>query len=217
MQRVPEAELMQQPEQVQAYAEADFSASNAHFIALVQQHAGSDFQGYALDLGCGPGDICYRLAAKFPALQVHGVDGAQPMLDYAQLHTPKNLKTRVRFMLAVLPSHNLAQSEYELITSNSLLHHLRDAQVLWQCVKQFAKPGTKICIMDLIRPETTHDAKRIVQQYAASEAEQLKIDFYNSLMAAYTLDEIKQQLERANLDFEVQQVSDRHVFIFGNY
>ena len=47
--------------------------------------------------------------------------------------------------------------------------------------------------------------------------EQLKRDFYNSLLAAYTLDEVKDQLKKNHfLKCHVDQITDRHFIVFGS-
>jgi ABC-type ATPase with predicted acetyltransferase domain len=69
--------------------------------------------------------------------------------------------------------------------------------------------------MDLLRPETRQEAKDKVACYANDEPEILQRDFYQSLLAAFTLEEIHRQLHQACLDFTVTQSSDRHVFITG--
>jgi hypothetical protein len=52
--------------------------------------------------------------------------------------------------------------------------------------------------------------------YSGDEAEILKRDFYNSLLAAYRPDEVRGQLSEAGLDFlEVDVVSDRHFVVWG--
>jgi hypothetical protein len=44
----------------------------------------------------------------------------------------------------------------------------------------------------------------------------LKRDFYNSLCAAFTPDEVRSQLSEASLDcLEVKTISDRHVVVSG--
>jgi hypothetical protein len=82
-------------------------------------------------------------------------------------------------------------------------------------IKKYAQPETGIIIMDLLRPESTEAAKQLVKTYADNEPPILQQDFYNSLLAAFTLDEIKAQLKQAGLRFLVEQISDRHVFISG--
>ncbi len=77
-------------------------------------------------------------------------------------------------------------------------------------------PGAAVLVMDLFRPESEADAWRIVEQYSASEPEVLKRDFFNSLCAAFTPDEVREQLAAAGLGaLHVQTVSDRHLTVSG--
>ena len=43
-----------------------------------------EIAGPVLDLGCGPGDIGFRFAARFPECEVVGLDGAREMIALAQ-------------------------------------------------------------------------------------------------------------------------------------
>ena len=58
-------------------------------------------------------------------------------------------------------------------------------------------------------------AKTLVEMYAAAEPKILQQDFYNSLLAAFTLEEINEQLNQAELPLSINKTSDRHVFISG--
>lgn len=58
-------------------------------------------------------------------------------------------------------------------------------------------------------------AESLVEMYATNEPEILKRDFYHSLLAAFTIEEIKIQIKQAELSLTVEQISDRHVFISG--
>jgi len=109
----------------------------------------------------------------------------------------------------------LPETSYDVIFSNSLLHHLPYPQILWDTVKKYGRTGSKIIVMDLIRPRSDDEAKKIVNTYAAEEPEILQRDFYQSLLAAFTLEEIRLQLAQAGLGLSVSQTSDRHVFISG--
>lgn len=216
MNRILEPELMEDEDQVKAYARADFSSPNSQFITRLGHFIPStNFGGVALDLGCGPGDISSRFARLFPFSKVHAVDGSEAMIHCARQLAADDVSRRIRFILGMLPDVMLPQSNYEIIFSNSLLHHLHDPQVLWQVVKKFSKPGSHIVVMDLIRPESEAAAKALVTNYAGQEPEILQRDFYHSLRAAFTLAEIRQQLRQAKLDFDVEQISDRHVWITG--
>ena len=70
--------------------------------------------------------------------------------------------------------------------------------------------------MDLLRPNNEDKAKELVQQYAADDSPILQKDFYNSLLAAYNVEEIGQQLNAAGLGYLTTEiVSDRHVLVWG--
>ena len=54
--------------------------------------------------------------------------------------------------------------------------------------------GPAVFVMDLMRPRTGSDARRIVEQVAQHEDPILKDDFFSSLCAAFTVAEVEKQL-----------------------
>jgi len=215
MHRILESELMEGYEQVKAYAEADFSEPNHRFIEFVSSSISPYFSGKALDLGCGPGDISYRFAKQFPESTIDAIDGSKPMLDYAAKRLTLELSGQINYIHARIPFATAFSGPYDVVFSNSLLHHLSDPQVLWQTVKTCAGKQTPIVVMDLLRPESESAANLLVNEYAANEPDILKHDFYHSLLAAFTLDEIRLQLSYAQMNLAVEQISNRHVLITG--
>ena len=219
MQRVPEPELMDDDAQARAYAEADFEEPNQalldHFAARFP-----DFEprGYVLDLGCGPGDITLRFARAYPGCVVHGVDGSPAMLRLAEqalLRDPE-LDGCVEFLLERLPGLDLPQANYDAVISNSLLHHLHEPAGLWQTIVEAAAPEAPVLVMDLIRPDSDAEVADFIARYAADAPEVLRRDFGRSLRAAFTLEEVRGQLEAAGLgQWRVEQVSDRHLLVSG--
>jgi ubiquinone/menaquinone biosynthesis C-methylase UbiE len=220
MQRIPEPELMDDEQQAEAYANADFEEPHEHFVDLFQQaFPEHEFSGVLLDLGCGPGDITRRVARRMPKVRIDAVDGAAAMLALGrQLTTDEDLAARISYIHGLLPRCKLPQPQYDGVFSNSLLHHLADPMVLWQAVKAHAKPGAPIFIMDLLRPESQQIAKHLMEQYAGDEPDVLKNDFYNSLLAAFEIQEVRDQLRQCGLQhLQVEQVSDRHLTVSGFY
>lgn len=217
MQRIPEPELMTDPEQANAYAQADFSEPHDHFVTLCQERFGDQLKGEVLDLGCGPGDICRRFARAFPHCDITGVDGSQAMLDAGyDLNTSNPAGDRVQLRYALLPDIDLPNHHYDAVISNSLLHHLQEPQILWQSIIRFGKPGCPVLVMDLMRPSDRETATAMVSEYAGDEPEILKQDFFHSLLAAYTPDEVEAQLHASGLDqLKVEIVSDRHLLVSG--
>lgn len=218
MLRIPEAELMDDAAQARAYAEANFEQPHKQFISLFRhQFPQRDVHGPVLDLGCGPCDISWRFAQAYPSCHIDAVDGAAAMLAHGQrLIEHQGLQARIHLHHCYLPADALPASSYQTIISNSLLHHLSDAAVLWQTIKQATVAGAAIFIMDLLRPDSPAQAQALVDEYAAGEPDILRQDFYHSLLAAYTIAEVKMQLLTAGLDnLQVQTVSDRHLIVSG--
>jgi ubiquinone/menaquinone biosynthesis C-methylase UbiE len=204
--------------QTRAYADADFSDSNSLFTQKFREHF-SDIpsSGSLADLGCGPGDISIRMARQYPGWTVTGLDAGANMLKLAgERLAAEQLGDRVSFRHSYLPDSSLPAASFDALISNSLLHHLPQARVLWQSVIQLAAPGAAILIMDLMRPDNETDAQSLVDTYSGDAPEVLREDFYNSLLAAYTPGEISEQLLSAGLDkLEVGIPSDRHWIVHG--
>jgi SAM-dependent methyltransferase len=213
MQRTSEPELMTDADQVLAYAEADFEEPHQRFVDLLGERLPRlPESGTALDIGCGPGDITCRFARAFSRFHVDGLDGSLPMLDLARKAAASaGVSERASFHLCYLPDGSAPRPDYDLVFSNSLLHHLADPAVLWQSVRRWCKEGGFVFVMDLSRPASVDDAARLVDQYSRDEPEVLRRDFYNSLLAAYRPDEVRQQLKQAGLaHLLLEVVSDRH-------
>ena len=218
MRRIPEPELMDQPAQAAAYAEADFDAPDARFLEIFLARFGNVFTGRIADLGCGPGNIALRLARDLPRCEVTGVDGAASMLEHARLRARRfgEPGSRVRWVQAVLPSSALPHGAFEAVVSNSLLHHLHDPTVLWRTILKIAAPGAAVLVGDLRRPRTESDARDLVETYAADESPVLKEDFFASLCAAFQPDEVRAQLREEGLPLTAEEVGDRHLLVWGH-
>ncbi len=217
MERIPEPELMDDDAQARAYSEADFETPHNTYVELLLAHLG-DRAGRAqhvLDLGCGPGDVTCRTAQALPAAHFDGVDGSAAMLKYGHARVQAmGLQDRVRLIEGFLPGAALPRAGYDGVMSNSLLHHLHDPRVLWQAVRPVLQGDTWLFVMDLMRPDTVEDCARMRAEYAAGEPEVLQRDFEASLKAAFTLDEVKAQLDECGLSgCTVRAVSDRHLIV----
>jgi SAM-dependent methyltransferase len=219
MQRVPEPELMNDPVQAAAYAAADFAEAHTRIITAFERFFPQvEMAGPVLDLGCGPGDIGFRFAARFPDSEIFGVDGAPAMLSLARQRKLADavVGPRMNFIEELLPDAPVPAMAYTAIISNSLLHHLHDPAVLWEVINRYAASGTHIFIADLFRPQSLTQARRLVEQYAASEPGVLRRDFFHSLCAAFEPGEVEAQLANAGLhELSVDLLSDRHLVVHG--
>jgi ubiquinone/menaquinone biosynthesis C-methylase UbiE len=217
VERTPEPELMDDERQAVAYSEADFTAAHERFVALCEAFVGRDgLAGTVLDLGCGPCDVTVRLARRFPRAVFHGVDGAEAMLALGRARVERaGLGGRIRLARALLPHDPPPLDRYDAVVSNSLLHHLHDPSVLWAAVARRARAGAPVVVMDLRRPDSPQAARALVDAYAGGEPEVLRRDFYDSLRAAFTPEEVRAQVAAAGLGLDVRAVGDRHLVAQG--
>jgi SAM-dependent methyltransferase len=215
--RTPEPELMDDPAQARAYAQADFNDVDQRFVDLFCAVFPDRSTGDVLDLGCGPAGIPIRLASARPALRITGLDASGPMLAEARAAVEgTGLRGTIALVRARLPDLPFPLHRFEAVISNSLLHHLPDPSVLWRAAVAAARRGAALLVMDLLRPESRDAARDLVDRYAATETELLRRDFYRSLLAAFTLDEVADQLAHAGLaSLERAVVSDRHWAAWG--
>jgi cyclopropane fatty-acyl-phospholipid synthase-like methyltransferase len=214
--RVPEPELMEDPEQAAAYAAADFSHENQGFVDRFAEYFPDFSSGRVLDAGCGPADIPIRFAGRYPACHLTAVDASQAMIHLAQRAVSEaglcdRITVRCERFEAV-PGANV----FDAVVSNSLLHHLPNPLQFWHKLRQLVKPGSPVLVMDLLRPDSPEDAQAIVDRYAAEAPAILRKDFFNSLMAGYTEDEVTTQLARMNLTrLLIDVIDDRHWVVGG--
>jgi ubiquinone/menaquinone biosynthesis C-methylase UbiE len=219
MQRIPEPELMDDPEQALAYSQADFSAAHGARVQIFQSlYPRMELNGNALDLGCGSGDVLLRFARAFPSAQFCGLDGSQPMLDLARLaiEAEPALLARVQLMYGIIPQGPIPKRPWQLIMSHSLLHQLHRPQVLWETIREHGPRGCAIFVADLRRPPSELEARRVVSVTSKEEPEILQRDFYNSLCAAFEPEEVRAQLAQAELShLEVRLHDPFHLTVHG--
>lgn len=217
MERTPEPELMEDAEQVSAYAAADFSAGDQAVISRLGVLFPDGIGERVLDLGCGPGNITFRLAEAYSHSEVIGVDGSEAMLALAdeRLARQPKLASRVSFKLAYLPSDSLPDS-CTAIVSNSLLHQLHKPEGLWETITNCGSQGTIVYMKDLRRPASADTAKKLCLQYAGDAPEVLQHDYLCSLHAAFTPEEVQEQLRICGLtELAVAAVEDRYLEVWG--
>jgi SAM-dependent methyltransferase len=230
MRRTVEPELMDDPLQVLAYAQADFRASDQALVDRLVEIFGEslgDGPGPRLvDLGCGPGNISFLLAERFPQASVLGLDGAAAMLEVAEREladrdlVDRDLAKRLGFAEVLLGHESLSYGGFTAVVSNSLLHHLHDPQALWRHLRQLAAPGAAVYIKDLRRPATPGAALALQQMHLASAPPVLQRDYLASLHAAFEPGEVEAQLRSAGLPvgeggLRVAALDDRYLEVWG--
>jgi SAM-dependent methyltransferase len=125
------------------------------------------------------------------------------------------LTDRITLHRGRLPGAALPDLGFDAVVSKDMLHHLPDPHVLWGEIPRLAAPGAVVQVMDLIRPTSPVEAREIVERVARREHPLLKEDFYNSLCAAFTIEEVRAQLRAVDLALTVEHAGDRHMVIRG--
>ncbi len=225
MKRTPEPELMQIPSQVRAYADADFSRSDSMVVKSLEEYlkkAGRTLNKNDLifDMACGPGNISERIAKNWPFVNVVGIDGSKEMLNEAENRLSGNLTKNLSYKL--IDINSIASGDTNLpykadvLVSNSALHHFHDPYCFWNALKKLGKTKSIHIHRDLIRPASLEKAFELKEKHLSNSPEILKKDFYASLKASFTVEEVSRQLVDAGLShLEVFQIDELYFEIIG--
>ena len=204
-------------EEAAAYAAADFSDVNEAFVERLVEVAGPVERALALDLGTGPADIPLRLLRRRPGWKIVAGDVSHAMLKLA-----RSAIGSAGAAGSVWPVEQDAKcapfraGAFDVIFSNTILHHITDTARLWGEVARVSRGGTCIFFRDLARPASVEAAWEIVKKYAGTESELLQEEYHRSLLSAYTVGDVRSQLVDADLvGLHVEMVTDRHLDVFG--
>lgn len=205
--RVPEPEVMDDSDEVAAYASAAAQAYLdkiddtfvTHAVRLVRGRE----RGRALDIGTGPGQIVLKLARRLPGWQFVGADRSPNMIRQARaglagqgvavLSPPGQgaPEGRVQFFVAdgnLLPFPN---AQFDLVMCNSVLHHLTEPLRLLAEVSRLVKPDGAILIRDLRRPSRLAYPLH-VRWYGRHYSGLMYKLYCNSVRSAYTAAELEE-------------------------
>ncbi len=229
MKRVTEPELMIFPDQVRAYAEADFSSTEEQIITslkrlLKKNHIVLGEETLIIDLGCGPGNISEKLSYCWPTSNVIGIDGSSEMIKFARKRhanrANKRSLERLSYkkinMLELAMEDSLFLKSADIVVSNSLLHHIHDPSIFFKTLVNISKEGAFHFHRDLRRPLSSEEVFHLQQKHLPKAPNVLIKDFKASLHAAFTLKEVENEILFAGINgFNVVEIDDRYIDING--
>jgi ubiquinone/menaquinone biosynthesis C-methylase UbiE len=210
IERILEPEVMDTWLEATAYDEMDFVAVNTSFAMdaiELDPHAVK-----ILDAGTGTARIPILMCQRQPQYLFTAVDLAQSMLIIGQRNVESaQLTQRIRLERVDTKQMPYPDLEYDMVISNSLVHHLPEPLSFFQEVKRLVKPRGAILIRDLIRPETELEINDLVSQLGRESDPRQQELFRDSLKAALTLAEVQSLLDRVNIpDVNLDRSSDLH-------
>jgi ubiquinone/menaquinone biosynthesis C-methylase UbiE len=210
LERVLEPEVMDSAEDAAEYAGIDNAFVNDEFVNAALRL--SPDMGRVLDIGAGPGDIAISIAKKAPGLTVTAIDLGEHMLALARQNVESSgLGHRVEIMQADAKETGFGTGSFDVIVSNSLVHHIPEPLEFFREVRRLARPGAALYVKDLHRPETTEELEALVATYARGCSPYQRRLFADSLHAALTTTEVLSICRRLGLlDVRVRRCSDRH-------
>lgn len=211
MQRVLEPEVMDSWEEAVEYDAMNFMEVNTAFAQRVIE-LGPAGSARILDAGTGTARIPVLFCSKRPQWQVFGVDLAKNMLQIGSEHVEQAGLQR-QIVLELVDAKHLPYHDgyFEMVVSNSLVHHLPDPLLFFLEVSRVLKPNGAVLIRDLVRPPDEETMNGLVDSIGGEYDDHQKRLFRDSLKAALTLNEVNQLILQAGLQgLTVYQPSDRH-------
>ena len=218
--RIAEPELMDDGAEVAAYASAAAAPHLAaldrsfvdHVERLIGRRPANELRGRALDFGCGPGQIPILMARRWPALRFVGIDAGARMIEQARA-SATDAGADVDFRVwrlgpdgeATLP---FPDASFDLVTCNSVLHHLADPLGALNEIARVATPAGAVLVRDLVRPPTLVRPLhvRLFGRHYHGEMRRL---YEASVDAAYTAGELRMMLARSRLNDGRSRIFER--------
>jgi ubiquinone/menaquinone biosynthesis C-methylase UbiE len=205
MERKPEPEVMSGGDEVSAYASAagqkHLDALDNAFVDQVLSLAppGSQLTGLLLDVGCGPGNIALKIARRCPRLSIIGLDYSLNMVQAGRRSTDQTgLESRVLFQQASANQIPFSDGVFDVVLSNSVLHHLVDPSQAFEEMLRVTKLEGSILVRDLRRPSRLTYPWH-VRWYGRHYSGMMKRLFEDSVRAAYTPEELEGLLGRSGM------------------
>lgn len=210
IERILEPEVMDTMEDALEYDAMDFTEVNTSFAERAVELLPAE--GLILDLGTGSARIPILILQRNPKLKIIAVDLSENMLKVGKLNVEKyNYSSNIKLEIVDAKKLPYPDNYFDAVISNSLLHHIPDPLPVLKEINRVSKSKSGMLIRDLIRPESLSIVEDLVQQYAADCDDHQKKLFRDSLIAAFTIDEIKILVEQSGIkDSIVIQTSDRH-------
>ena len=218
--RVLEPEVMDTAEEAADYDAMDHGAVNERFAEDFLAVASG--ARHVLDVGTGTALIPIELCRRAKEVTVEALDLAAHMLALAERNVARaGLAGRISLSRRDAKAAGWPAASFDAVVSNSIVHHIpRPADLLAE-MWRLTRPGGRLFVRDLERPESEARVAELVARYAtvpdelphAERAmhERQRALFEASLRAALTVDEVRAIVAPLGIaPGDVMATSDRH-------
>jgi ubiquinone/menaquinone biosynthesis C-methylase UbiE len=208
--RTLETEAMSSLEEAVDYDAMDHGEVNRLFASdLLATGPGN---GEMLDLGTGTAQIPIELCRQSPAVRVLAVDLSANMIEVARRNVQAaGLTDQIRLELVDAKRLPYGDGSFATVMSNSIVHHIADPRPLFDDVWRITAAGGLVFFRDLLRPDDEDTLRRLVETYAVGATPHQRQMFEDSLLAAFTIDEMRRMVAPLGQPPEsVLATSDRH-------
>jgi SAM-dependent methyltransferase len=220
--RVLEPEVMDSAEDAADYDAMDHAAVNAVFVDDLVSRLWStprpqDGVWEIFDAGTGTAQIPIALLQRGVRAVVTAADAAASMLAVGRRNVAAaGLDAQIHLVLRDCKALPETTGWFDVVMSNSLLHHLPEPGFALRECWRILRPGGLLFLRDLFRPDDDAAVEAIVQRYAGDANRHQQQLFRESLHAALTVDEVRQLAMSEGIPPEwVAATSDRHWTLVG--
>lgn len=205
-----EPELMDDPDESEAYDDMDHAAVNEAFVRDLL--SGGEVGMKVLDLGTGTARIPIELCKHHEDCSIIACDAAISMLELAKIIVAvEGCEHRIQLAHVDAKQLEFEDGAADCVISNSLIHHLPDPEVGIREMARVLRSGGRIFVRDLVRPDSIEQVEALVSTYAGGETQECQQLLRQSFIAALTVAEVQDIVTGLGFSPEsVQMSSDRH-------
>ncbi|WP_316181185.1 class I SAM-dependent methyltransferase [Bradyrhizobium sp. SZCCHNRI1009] len=198
------------------FIDSSFEVSDRTVAANLLKFCENISDAAVLDVGTGAANIPIYLAQARKGWRITGIDVSPHMLDVAR----RNIE-RAGLMhaiaLARCSTHQIPapSGSFDVVLCNGVLHYVDDVDEFWRELVRVAKPGATVLVRDLKRRAAQAQEVTAASPSTGSYPALLANQFRTASLAAYSPEEVRQQLKRAGLE-RLTVTSDERTFeVFG--